>query len=1703
MLLMFAVVFNVFVTFGAATTSAAVEAHVDNPYVGATQYINPDYAALINTSIAQVTDPVLKAKMETVKSYPTAIWLDRIAAIQGGAANGGRLSLEQTMDNVLAAKQGSTPIVVQFVIYDLPGRDCKALASNGELPLTAAGLATYKTQYIDAIASVLSKSKYEGIRIVTIIEPDSLPNLVTNLSDANCAAANSSGIYVDATRYALDKLHAIPNVYTYMDLGHSGWLGWDSNRGPAIDLITTVVNGTVAGKASVDGFITNTANTTPLVEPNLPNPDLQVGGSPLRSASYYEWNPYFDEADFTAALYTGFVAKGWPASIGFLVDTSRNGWGGPNRPSVASGSTVSDYADSGRIDRRYHRGNWCNPAGAGMGEAPTVAPAAYASSHIDALVWVKPPGESDGSSSLIPNDEGKGFDRMCDPTYISANGKPTGALANAPVSGHWFHSQFVELVTNAYPAIPQTVVAAAPSAPASLTAVAGNAQTTLSWAASSGATSYNVKRSTTSGGPYTTVATGVTGTTYTNTGLTNGTTYYYVVSAVNSYGESANSAQASATPSATSTVTVPAAPTGLTASAGDSQVTLSWTASTGATSYNVKRSTTSGGPYTTLATGVTATSYVNASLTNGTTYYYVVSAVNSAGESANSAQVSATPSASATPETHVDNPYVGATQYVNPDYAALVDTSIAQVTDPVLKAKMEKIKTYPTAIWLDRIAAIQGGAANGGRLSLEQTMDNVLAAKQGNTPITVQFIIYDLPGRDCKALASNGELPLTAAGLATYKTQYIDAIASVLSKSKYAGIRVVTIIEPDSLPNLVTNLSDANCAAANSSGIYVDATRYALDKLHAIPNVYTYMDLGHSGWLGWDSNRGPAIDLITTVVNGTIAGKASVDGFITNTANTTPLVEPNLPNPDLQVGGSPLRSASYYEWNPYFDEADFTAALYSGFVAKGWPTTIGFLVDTSRNGWGGPNRPTIASGSTVNDYADSGRIDRRYHRGNWCNPAGAGMGEAPTVAPAAYASSHIDALVWAKPPGESDGSSSLIPNDEGKGFDRMCDPTYIAASGKPTGALANAPVSGHWFHTQFVELVTNAYPAIPYSTTVTTPAAPASLTATAGNAQVVLSWAASTGATSYNVKRATTSGGTYTTVATGVTGTSYTNTGLTNGTTYYYVVSAVNSAGESSNSSQASATPAAPAAVPAAPTGLTATAGNAQVVLSWTASTGATSYNVKRATTSGGAYTTVATGVTGTTYTNTGLTNGTTYYYVVSAVNSAGESSNSSQVSATPVAPATVPAAPTGLTATAGNAQVVLSWTASTGATSYNVKRATTSGGPYTTVATGVTGTTYTNTGLTNGTTYYYVVSAVNSVGESSNSTQASATPVAPVAVPAAPTGLTATAGNAQVVLAWTASTGATSYNVKRATTSGGPYTTVATGVTGTTYTNTGLTNGTTYYYVVSAVNSAGESSNSAQTSATPVAPVTVPAAPTGLTATAGNAQVVLAWTASTGATSYNVKRSTTSGGTFTTIATGVTGTTYTDTGLTNGTTYYYVVSAVNSAGESANSSVASATPVGSTTTSSLVVQYKLSNANANDNQIYATFNIKNTGTTAVSLSNLKLRYYLTKDTTSASLNYWVDYAQVGTSAVSGVFGTISPAKTTADTYLELSFSSAAGSIAAGGQTGDIQVRIAKSDWTNFSESNDYSFDGTKSSFADWNKVTLYNSGSLVWGIEP
>lgn len=433
------------------TGTPVVGGHVANPYAGAQGFLNPNYVAEVKAGAASVGG-TLGAQEAQVANFPTAIWLDSMAAVTGGT--GYPTSLQGYLqDAETQAASSSLPVVMTIVIYDLPDRDCAALASNGELQIANNGLQTYEHSYIDVIASDLSQPQFSNLRVVAVIEPDSLPNLVTNLSIQNCANANSSGVYVQGIQYALNKLHAISNVYNFLDVAHSGWLGWSSNFQPFVNLATSTVKGTTAGLSSVDGFISNTANYTPTVEPYM-TANQQISGQPVRSASFFQWNTYIDEQSYDIDMRNAFIAAGFSSSIGMLIDTSRNGWGGPNRPAGPSTSTdLNTFVNATRIDQRITWGNWCNQPG-GIGARPVANPAP----GFDAYVWIKPPGESDGSSSLIPqgpdNPTGKGFDRMCDPTFGGDslnNNNPTGAMANAPVSGAWFQAGFDTLVQNAFP----------------------------------------------------------------------------------------------------------------------------------------------------------------------------------------------------------------------------------------------------------------------------------------------------------------------------------------------------------------------------------------------------------------------------------------------------------------------------------------------------------------------------------------------------------------------------------------------------------------------------------------------------------------------------------------------------------------------------------------------------------------------------------------------------------------------------------------------------------------------------------------------------------------------------------------------------------------------------------------------------------------------------------------------------------------------------------------------------------------------------------------------------------------------------------------------------------------------------------------------------------------------------------------------------
>ncbi|MEU6246310.1 glycoside hydrolase family 6 protein [Glycomyces sp. NPDC047010] len=429
----------------------AQQAKVDNPYEGAQVYVNPIWSA----------NAAAEPGGSAVADEPTGVWLDRTSAIEGNdSPTTGSMGLRDHLDEALV--QGSD--VVQIVIYNLPGRDCAALASNGELPADA--IDRYKTEYIDPIAEIQADPAYASLRIVNVIEIDSLPNLVTNVTPRatatpNCDTMLANGNYQDGISYAAAELGALPNTYNYLDAGHHGWIGWGDTN-PQYDnfFASAEMFGSLIGQNGmtaddVHGFITNTANYSALEEPYW-EVDQNVGGQPLNqnpNLPWVDWNDFNGEIDFATAFRDELVSSGFNSNVGMLIDTSRNGWGGADRPTGPSSSTDAvTFVDESRIDQRIQKGNWCNQAGAGLGERPQASPEA----GIDAYVWIKPPGESDGASEEIPNDEGKGFDQMCDPDYQGnpRNGNnPSGARDDMPLSGHWSSEQFQELLENAYPPV--------------------------------------------------------------------------------------------------------------------------------------------------------------------------------------------------------------------------------------------------------------------------------------------------------------------------------------------------------------------------------------------------------------------------------------------------------------------------------------------------------------------------------------------------------------------------------------------------------------------------------------------------------------------------------------------------------------------------------------------------------------------------------------------------------------------------------------------------------------------------------------------------------------------------------------------------------------------------------------------------------------------------------------------------------------------------------------------------------------------------------------------------------------------------------------------------------------------------------------------------------------------------------------------------
>ena len=362
-----------------------------------------------------------------------------------------------------------------------------------------------------------------------------------------------------------------------------------------------------------------------------------------------------------------------------------------------------------------------------------------------------------------------------------------------------------------------------------------------------------------------------------------------------------------------------------------------------------------------------------------------------------------------------------------------------------------------------------------------------------------------------------------------------------------------------------------------------------------------------------------------------------------------------------------------------------------------------------------------------------------------------------------------------------------------------------------------------------------------------------------------------------------------------------------------------------------------------APASLTATPGNSQATLAWSAVAGATGYYVwQRDATAGQAWVQLPYPLATTSWTATMLTAGDTWEYRIQPVRVRDLGGFSPTASVVPTG--TKPTTPTGLTATSRDGEAVLSWTEVSGATGYYIyQRDATANAAWQRLPYPVEGSPWTASLLANGRTYEYRVTAANANGESGFSNLVSVIPRGPT--PGTPSNLTATPGNAQVRLCWKAASGATGYVIyQKDATAGQDWTRLPYPVSGTCFTAGLLTNNHWWHFAVTAVNANGESGFSNVVQTMPVPPA--PAAPTGLTATGGEGTARLCWTPSSGATGYVVyQRDVTAGQGFTRLPYPVPGNCWTAEMLTSGHTYQYRLRAAGAGGESGYSATVSVTP--------------------------------------------------------------------------------------------------------------------------------------------------------------
>ena len=1091
-------------------------------------------------------------------------------------------------------------------------------------------------------------------------------------------------------------------------------------------------------------------------------------------------------------------------------------------------------------------------------------------------------------------------------------------------------------------ATPTVTNVAVPLAPTNLQASAGDGQVTLSWddPSNSSITFYQVSND--GGTSYSRIAgSGASTISHTVTGLTNGTEYNFAVRAENVKGTGAP-ATATETP-------LFAQLTGLTATAGGGQVTLSWTNPVNDDISDYQLSIDGGTNYSTIDDVIidsetNTISHTVENLTGGTAYSFAVRAEN--GES--SALVSATPLFAAPSNLRAT---AGDAQ-VTLDWDDPGNSNISRY-----EVSRDGGTNYSTISGSDEDTTSHTveSLINGTEYSFAVRAVNDSLTGAWSVAVSATPLAVPLAPTSLEASAGDGQVTLSwdDPGNSSIDSYRVSSDGGT-NYSTIEGSDVIIDTDANTISHTVESLANGTAysfvvRAVNASGAGAASVAVSATPLFAAPTNLGFTVGNGQVTLHWDDPENDNISDYQLSIDGGTNYSTIDDVIIDSETKTISHTVTGLTNDTEYTfgvravnGAAATVSATPTATNEELPHAptELTATPGDGQVALSWVgpsnSSITHYQVSSDGGTSFPDiegsnaattSHTVTGLTNGTEYSLAVRAENVKGTGAPATATATPMFAAPTNLGFTVGNGQVT-LHWDDP--ENDNISDYqLSIDGGTNYSTISD--VIIDTDTKTISHTVTGLTNDIEYTFGVRAVNGAaatVSATPTVTNVAVPLAPTNLQASAGDGQVTLSWddPSNSSITFYQVSN---DGGTsYSRIAgSGASTISHTVTGLTNGTEYNFAVRAENVKGTGAPAT-ATETP-----LFAQLTGLTATAGGGQVTLSWTNPVNDDISDYQLSIDGGTNYSTIDDVIidseTNTiSHTVENLTGGTAYSFAVRAEN--GESS--ALVSATPLF-----AAPSNLRATAGDAQVTLDWDdpGNSNISRYEVSRD--GGTNYSTISGSDEDTTsHTVESLINGTEYSFAVRAVNDSLTGAWSVAVSATPLA---VPLAPTSLEASAGDGQVTLSWD-DPGNSSIDSYRVSSDGGTnYSTIEgsdviidTDANTISHTVESLANGTAYSFVVRAVNASGAGAASVAVSATPLF-----AAPTNLGFTVGNGQVTLHWDDPENDNISDYQLSIDGGTNYSTIDDVIIDSetktiSHTVTGLTNDTEYTFGVRAVNGA---------------------------------------------------------------------------------------------------------------------------------------------------------------------------